>query len=232
MREQKEAIVNGLDPELRTFFQEKVKPGMEREIVLLGLFFFQSKYDRRKIANNLYKEIPPDFSHPLAPAKWFFQNAREANSEIEGGIEEFVSETIINNPRRLEFFPLLSDSQIKGYVSAFNKIFENQEYCARCECWSYYDTPPEEFAKETCADMIRLLSFVTEYSYGRDRLLFQLVMAEWEEMNYQEAQTKIQVILEDLKRQNITHLLLPTSKNQEKPAICVFERVKRKLKVN
>lgn len=53
-----------------------------------------------------------------------------------------------------ECFSNLTDYEISGFLRIFADLFANQESCAQCESWSYYDiTDPAIFAIKVVADM-------------------------------------------------------------------------------
>jgi hypothetical protein len=136
---------------------EKISP-RDKEVILLAPVFFWAKYTRRKI--NLEGFEPDvqevDFNDPISILRAGFDLQRQANSDIDGDIVGAVSDTISRHPKRNEFFPHLTDEQIQNICNELNNIFENQEYCAQCEAWSYYDQDPKDFAINIADSMLLL----------------------------------------------------------------------------
>lgn len=133
---------------------------IEREVVLLAVLFFGAKRKRLKIAQGEHRVIEPELK-PEEPSwltilRWSFAQAREEFSDIEGDIVGFVTSKILESPVRKNFFPYLGDKKIERICAELNKMFENQEFCAQCESWSYYQIEPEEFQFFVAADMIYL----------------------------------------------------------------------------
>lgn len=69
----------------------------------------------------------------------------------------------------------MTDADIRSICWELDEIFENQEFCAQCESWSYYDTEPEDFAIGTATTMLWLsggrigIGWFGKIFNGRDR---------------------------------------------------------------
>lgn len=133
---------------------------LEREIVLISVLFFKVKRDRLKIANDAVEvvEIPQDPAAPegLKALRWVFAQMREEKSDIEGDVVGFFTRTILEHPQMATYFYLLNPRMISNICYNLDEMFENQEWCAQCEGWSYYQQDPEEFHISAAADMIFL----------------------------------------------------------------------------
>lgn len=133
-------------------------PPRDKEVILLATVFFWAKYMRRKINTEGYKPVIPkvDFNDPMSISRVGFDLHRQANSDIDGDIIGAVSNLISRHPMRSEIFPHLSNEQIVDICSELDNIFENQEFCAQCESWSYYDQGPEDFIINVTDTMLYL----------------------------------------------------------------------------
>lgn len=131
----------------------------DKEIILLAPVFFWAKYLRRNINFENFEPATQkiDFDDPLSILKAVFDLQRQSNSDIEGNVVNSVSDILSKHSRRNIFFSHLDDNQIYSICSQLNSMFENQEYCAQCEAWSYYDEEsPEDFAIKTAETMLYL----------------------------------------------------------------------------
>lgn len=131
----------------------------DKEIILLAPVFFWGKYVRRKINFENFEPVTQkiDFDDPLSILRAAFDLQRQSNSDIEGDVVDSVSDILSKHSGRNIFFPHLGDNQIYSICGQLNSMFENQEYCAQCEAWSYYDEEsPEDFAIKTAETMLYL----------------------------------------------------------------------------
>jgi len=115
---------------------------------------------RRRVNSEGFEPVVPkvDFNDPISIIRAGFDLHRQANSDIEGDAVGAVSNVLSKHPMRAELFPHLDDREIRSICSELDKIFENQEFCAQCESWSYYDgdAGPEDFAINATSDMLWL----------------------------------------------------------------------------
>jgi len=162
--------------ELPPDLMDKIPP-RDKEVILLAPIFFWGKYERRKINTEGFEPVVPevDFSDPISIIRAGFDLHRQANSDIDGDVVGTVSDILSRHPMRGELFPHLSDEQIRSICSELDDIFENQEFCAQCESWSYYDEGPEDFAINVADTMLYLqgrhigLSWFTHINKWRNR---------------------------------------------------------------
>lgn len=156
---------------------EKISP-RDKEVILIAPIYFWAKYMRRAInAEGFELQVPKfDSDDPISILKAGFALRRQANSDIEGNTVDAVSNTISEHPKRNELFPHLDDEQIEWVCQELDDIFENQEFCALCESWSYYDADsPEEFAIDVADTMLYLrgeylgISWFTKIHRWKDR---------------------------------------------------------------
>jgi len=156
---------------------EKISP-RDKEVILLAPIFFWEKYMRRRINSEDFEPVvlEVDFNDPISILRAGFDLHRQANSDIDEDIVGAVSDALSKHPMRAELFPHLDDRQIRSICSELDGIFENQEFCAQCEAWSYYDdASPEDFAIGVADSMLHLqgghmgLSWFTNIHEWRDR---------------------------------------------------------------
>lgn len=180
-------------------FSEKMV-ALESQLVLLSALFFRAKYERMKITAGEYKEVPPDPAQPdfLKPLSWYFNNVREATGDIEGDIVGFVAGSIKNNPNR-GVFSYLPNEQIEEYCSALEEMFENQEFCARCESWTYFDIEPEDFPVVATADMLDLIAHSSITPLGRTANILLHPIKQWPH-SWRERQERVKKILQSLSK--------------------------------
>ncbi len=131
----------------------------DKEVIFLAPIFFWAKYLRRRINCEGFKPVVPevDYGDIGSIFRAGFDLHRQANSDIEGDIVGAVLNILSKHPMRSSLFPCLSDAQIRSICGELDSMFDNQEYCALCEAWSYYDdTCPEDFAIEAAVEMLWL----------------------------------------------------------------------------
>ena len=156
---------------------ERMSPH-DKEVILLAPIFFWAKYMRRKINTEGFQPVvlDVDFNDPVSILRAGFDLHRQANSDINGDSVNAVSNTLTNHPLRAELFPCLEDWEIRAVCYGLDKIFENQEFCAECESWSYYDSEPEEFAINVANEMLQLDGRLTWFSKIDDWEFRQLII--------------------------------------------------------
>lgn len=155
---------------------EKIPP-RDKEVILLAPIFFWAKYMRRKINTKDFELVIPevDFSDPHSILGTWFYLHKQANSDVDGDAVGAVSDVLSKHLMRAELFPHLNDREIRNICSELDEIFENQEFCAQCESWSYYYAGPEDFAIGVAETMLWLrgghmgLSWFTNIHKWRDR---------------------------------------------------------------
>lgn len=131
---------------------EEISP-RDKEVILLTAVFFWGKYMRREINSKDFKPVLPevDFSDPASILGTGFELHRQENNDIDGDAVKAISALLLNHPRRGELFPRLNDQEIRQICGEIDDMFENQEMCAFCEAWSYYELGPEDFAIESAS---------------------------------------------------------------------------------
>ena len=152
-------------------------PPRDKEVIVLGAVFFWGKYMRRQVlAEDFEPDIPPvDFDDFLSVLRAGFSLHRQENVDIDGDVVGSVSDILSKHPRRQELFGNLTDSDIRNICWELDEIFENQEFCAQCESWSYYDAEPEDFTVGVASTMLWLrgnrigMSWFSDIYSGRDR---------------------------------------------------------------
>jgi len=155
---------------------ETISP-RDKEVIVLGAVFFWGKYMRRQVlAEDFEPDIPPVyFDDFLSVLRAGFSLHRQENVDIDGDVVGSVSDILSKHPRRQELFGNLTDSDIRNICWELDEIFENQEFCAQCESWSYYDAEPEDFAVGVASTMLWLrgsrigMSWFNDIYSGRDR---------------------------------------------------------------
>ena len=141
-------------------FVEKM-PSRDKSVIVLAVNYFWLKYMRRGISLRDLSNV--DFEDPIAVLGINLELERQA-SDIDRDAQAVISAIILNNPKRHEVIPRLSDAEVRDICSDLDEMFKNQEYCASCEGWSYYydsdseDLAPEEFAVDTASMMLYLCS--------------------------------------------------------------------------
>lgn len=142
----------------------EIIPRRDSQTILLSAGYFWLKYLRRQInLEDFQLDVPEvDLNDPIEILRVGFDLHRQANRDIENDASGKISELLIKHPKRRELFDQLSDEEIKDICYSLNEMFENQEFCAQCECWSYYEDPPEEFAIRAASDMLLCCDHVGE----------------------------------------------------------------------
>ncbi len=173
-----------LDEPLGTL--EMISP-RDKQVVVLGVVFFYGKYIRRQVLTEDFEpDIPPvDFDDFLSVLRAGFSLHRQENADVDGDVIGSVSDILFKHPRRQELFGNLTDSDIRSICWKLNEIFENQEFCAQCESWSYYDAEPEDFAIGVAGIMLWLrgsrigMSWFSDICRGRDReVIVESILSE------------------------------------------------------
>lgn len=136
-------------------FIDKIPP-YDKEVIVLGTVFFWGKYLRRqKLTDDFQPDVPEvDFNDPISILSAGFSIHRQENADIDGDVVSSVADILSKHPKRSELFGHLTDINIKNICIKLEEIFENQEYCAQCEAWSYYDVDAEDFAIDTTSQML------------------------------------------------------------------------------
>src|SRR5690606_35666412 len=142
-------------------------------LALAGIFFYL-KFMRRRSLSHDYVQ-PPVFIETelnvLQLGRLGIDLSREQNHDIAGKAGETIATLLIELPYRFELLGYLSDSQIRFVCGELDSLFEQQEFCAQCECWSCYDdTSPFEFAAYNATWMV---SFLYDDTPGRGKELFK-----------------------------------------------------------
>jgi len=120
---------------------EKISP-RDKEVILLAAIFFWEKYMRRRISSkDFVLKVPEvDLNDPISVLRAGFELNDQANSDIDGNAAIAISALILENPKRDELIPHLPDTEVKYICSDLDEMFENQEFCAQCKSWTYYDS--------------------------------------------------------------------------------------------
>jgi len=149
-------------------------PIKDRETIVLSVFYFWLKFTRRNglnpdfkmdISEKNAKEIQDSAIPPIALA---LNMERQLNADVSGSAQKAISEIILANPVRTALLSNLEDNDIHGIISEIDDMFENQEFCAMCESWSYYEeTNPENFAISTTAAILWLTDWPAHINWFR-----------------------------------------------------------------
>jgi len=165
---------------------ERILP-RDKEIILLSAVFFWVKYKRRKINTDGFEPdiLDVDFNDPISILRAGFDLHRQLNSDVEGDIVGAVTDILSKYPMRIAYFPHLNKNRISSICSILNDIFENQEFCAQCESWSYYDSGLEDFTINATDTMLYLrgnyigLSWFSNIHEWRNRqLIIKAILKE------------------------------------------------------
>jgi len=123
-------------------------PPRDKEVILLAPVFFWAKYMRRNINIEGFEPVIPevDFHDLLSIGRAGFDVHRQVNSDVDGDVVGAVSDILTKHPKRAEFFPHLSDQDIRSVCSDLDQTFEEQEFVMQCEASTHYEGGSEEFA--------------------------------------------------------------------------------------
>lgn len=158
-------------------FLESIPP-RDKEVILLAPIYFYGKYMRRNINVEGFEPVVPPWSDddPLSIIRAGFSIHDQVNADFTGNAVKAISAALSNHSMREKLFPHLDNSEIKNICRELDEIFENQEFCAQCESWSYYDAKtPEEFAIDAATTMLWLcgrnlrISWFSKIYKGIDR---------------------------------------------------------------
>jgi len=136
-------------------------PPRDRDVIFLAVCFFWLKYYRRSSQQPGFEPTLPE-PYPSDPPflqilKAAFDLKRQQDADSEGDAVGGAAGLITNHPLRPKLVGVLTDTEVRGVCSSLDAIFENQEFCAWCESWSYYDdTDPQEFALSVATEMLWL----------------------------------------------------------------------------
>lgn len=168
-------------------FLESIPP-RDKEVILLAPIYFYSKYMRRNINIEGFEPVVPPWSDddPLSIFRAGFSIHDQVNADVDGNAPGIISDALSNHPMRGKLFPHLEDSKIKDICRELDDMFENQEFCAECESWSYYEAKtPEEFAIEAAAMMLWLCGgnigigwFEKTYKYVDREAIIKAILRE------------------------------------------------------
>ena len=137
-------------------------PPRDRQVVLLSGAYFWLKYRRRNRLQPAFQpSVPASDGSPLPEIEvisFFFSLKRQLDQDVSGQALDGIV-PLLHQPRiRRRFWPNLSPVEIASICHRLEEMFENQEFCATCEGWSYYDdVTAEQFAIQTALDMLWLI---------------------------------------------------------------------------
>ena len=148
-------------------------PQRDQEVIALAVVFFWLKYMRRKAMRQDFQPTPP---RPLDPRNPFdvvglvWEIKLDGNGDISGQGASGIAQLLKDHCLRSKLFGTLSDDMISGACAELEDLFVNQEWCAHCENWSYFDDPdPENFAFQQATLFLDLIEEwpSRHYSYLR-----------------------------------------------------------------
>ena len=139
------------DTELSLARIDQISPYDKEIILLAALFFYAKSITKRAHIREFLSKIPEDN----------FALYQIANSAIGGDTAEKIAEIFINHPLRAKLFPNLNNCSLGLACEILNKVFENEEFCRRCEVGplDYVETTPSQFALETASIVLDLQRF-------------------------------------------------------------------------
>lgn len=137
----------------------------EQQVIFFAVIFFWMKFNHRQCLEPNYQ--PPDLPEGTESAsslellQFIFQAQRDANADSDGDAVKVTMRVLASHPQRWKLFSELQDELLERIAHALEKMFENQEFCAQCESWSYYDAlTAEDFAISAATDMLWLTNII------------------------------------------------------------------------
>lgn len=154
-------------------------PLHDRDIIFWAVCFFWLKFYRRSSHQPDFAptlpEPNPDDPPFLQILKAALHLKRQQDADIEGDAATGVADLIVNHPLRSKLVRDLTDAEIREVCISLDEIFENQEFCAFCESWSFYDEPsPQEFALHAATSMLWLCGGQARLPWFQDISLYKV----------------------------------------------------------
>ena len=145
----------------------------DKDEVVLAVAYFWLKYQRRNINQEGFE---PDVSSvkeddPLYLLRIGFLESQQLNKDFEGNPVEKIGQILVDHPDRQNLFPNLGDRDIYHLLTDLEGMFENQEFCANSESWSYYLEEQNKFATFAAADMLWLAGSRKLRNFFQDLLM-------------------------------------------------------------
>jgi len=130
----------------------------EEEIFFFSALFFYFKYAVHTI---LWQTLRDPRSHEGSPeqdTEWAMGVLRSLPKKDEQ--VTFFLKKLFTDERISEHPWVLQEEEIARLLRSLQAMFKNQEFCAQCEAWSYYDIEdPKGFAVGVTSEMLTLREF-------------------------------------------------------------------------